>query len=54
MILLLRITYSDVQIYCNNTKRETFPLKTENTGAKKLYKSFEQVSRLRDINIARV
>jgi len=54
MIVLLRITYSDVQIYCNITKRETFSLKTEHTGAKKLFKSFEQVIRLRDVNIVRV
>jgi hypothetical protein len=51
MIVLLRITYSDVQIYCNIAKRETFQLKSQHT---KLFKSFEQVSRLRDINIVRV
>lgn len=47
MIVLLRITYSDVQIYCNINKRETFPLKTKHMGAKELHKSFEQVSILR-------
>jgi len=51
MIVLLRITYSDVQIYCNIAKRETFQLKTKRT---KLFKSFEQMSRLTDINIVRV
>jgi hypothetical protein len=54
VIVLLRITYSDVQIYCNITKREPFPIKTKHMGAKELFKSFEEVSRLMDINIVRV